>query len=483
MKTTEWESFEEVLQSKTVSITSCGPLHGPVNAFSIKRDENLRILLETVSDGLSTSSAPEIPAGSVRASNDAVTFSGVLAGGTATALGITPYGTSLTIHPDPYKSVKTELSRVDAVRWAADGDRECIYTIDWLENVPSSFIWPDFTESKVEKSDRTTFKSFGYEVVMESTDGSGENDRGCVHLKIDGLDIFFGRYAKKDVPHVKSPGYILYSGKPNEDLREKLINSLSFAMGRYLIYLGHTGFDKHWGAVSTEAVSASTLSGAATRLISAPAAPLGLTYEREINSVLLQRFIEAIFKIYDSYSLRSVFWGYWHAIAAPAHMASVHFGAVIEALQESFFKIEETASKKIIAESAWENLSAQFIAEVEKIDASVEEKSILTNKLKGLNVVPQSVLMERFLDLLKISIGEVEQRAWKKGRNRAAHGRKIKTNEYVSVIRENKVLQILLNRMILAISKCADFYHDYYTLKNPIRPLIQPIPDDQRERL
>lgn len=480
MKNTEWESFESVLTSKHFEISSWGPLDGPVQAFSIRRDATLKIMLETISNGSSTTTAEEIPAGTVRQATEIVSFVSALFGGAASAIGVIPLRSNVSIQADASNSVKVETATAQIIKWSADGERECIYTIDWLENVPSSFIWPDYTETKLETSLHKTFKSSTCEIVMHSSEGAGENNRGCVHLVIDGIDIFFGRSVRVEMEHIKSPGYILYRGKPTEVLRERLINALSFAFGAYLVYLGHTSFDKDWHAVGCEAVSPSTLGGAATRLMTAPPSPMGMMYRNEINPALLQRFVDAIFGVYDSYNLRGVFWGYWHAIAAPVHMASVHFGAVIEGLQASFFKKEKTASKELVAADIWQSLSAQFVAEIEKTPESAEGKRILANKLKELNVAPQSVLMERFLGSLKIEMGEVEEKAWRNGRNRAAHGRKIRPNQYVSVIRENKALQVLSSRIILAISKSADSYHDYYSLKNPIRPLAVAIPDDSQ---
>lgn len=289
MAPTEWESFAAIIQSNTYSIVDCGPLHGPIKRFVIRRDEDLKIILETTSDGNSSSTMQLPPVGTVRASTDSLAFCG-LSGGTATALGVTPFNLNTSFGGMDPSAVKTETSQISTVSWRAAKTVESAYTIDWLANVPHDYHWPHATES--------------------------------------------------------------------EDTETK---------------------------------------------------------------------------------------------------------------QKKFTALDK---------ASWQKLKVQLLAELEKIDAAVEAKTTLRNKLNELNTAPQSILMKRFLESLGITIGAVEERAWRNGRNRAAHGGVIAADEFITVIRENNSLQILTNRLILAIGNGADCYHDYYTLGYPINPLKQPIPDD-----
>jgi hypothetical protein len=253
---------------------------------------------------------------------------------------------------------------------------------------------------------------------------------------------------------------------------------------KFILYravsIGHTGFTDQWAINCMEAVSPSTLGGAATKLVSMPPAPLDCKYQWGIAPALLQRIVVSIFDHYDRYRLRSVLWGYWHGVAAPAHMVAVHFAATVEGLQSAFFEIESAPSKKLLDEKSWQTLQKQLFAELDKVEATAELKLILRNKLGELNTAPQSILMERFLATLGIEMGPVEKRAWRNGRNRAAHGGVIERDKFISVIRENKSLMVLANRLILAACRGADHYYDYYTIGSttPIRFLPTPSPDD-----
>src|SRR5579863_3625634 len=70
----EWESFEGILGNGSFRISDTGPLSVPIRAFSIGRNEDLRLLLTTQADQDAKSSAPAYPAGTVRINTDSVTF-------------------------------------------------------------------------------------------------------------------------------------------------------------------------------------------------------------------------------------------------------------------------------------------------------------------------------------------------------------------------------------------------------------------------
>lgn len=482
MHATEWECFSDILDNKHFVIDDWGPVHGPVTSFEIKRDDDLNITLTTTSQGDSTSSISRPPLGTIKESTDSVEFSFRYGEGRAIANGVISRNLNTKFAVATGESQKTETASVQSVEWCSSTSAEVAYTIDWLENVPDSYLWPDVTESRNTSGSVTEFKSYDFSLVMDvSTDQGGGTSRSCVHLKIEDMDIFFGRYPAGSKPGVQMPGFILYKGSPDALFREKLHNALSFSIGRYLIYLGSSGFNDQWVLNSFQAVRPFTLGEAATRLPTLPPAPLDFYVQWGLNRDLLHRMVSAIWEQYEKYNLHSVFWGYWHAVAAPAHIAAVHYAAILESLQGAFFEIEGAPSKALIEKNAWGPLKKELFAALEKAKAEEDTKSVLKNKIGMLNTAPQSILMQRFLSALDVLIGPVEQNAWTNGRNRAAHGGVIERHEFISVIRENKALAVLVNRLILAVSGGADHYHNYYTLEHPISPLAQAIPVEQPE--
>lgn len=251
---------------------------------------------------------------------------------------------------------------------------------------------------------------------------------------------------------------------------------MSFCLGKFLINLGFTNFDSDWKPVFSHAKSAYTMHGSALKLITSPPAPLNRESYNEIDKSLLERMMEKLGNIYDEFELQSVFWAYWHAAAAPVHIAAVHYGAAIESLQRKYAEQQGTNFKTTLLEiDIWKKLSAQIKELIDKSDINAEEISIISRKIQSLNNAPQTIIMERFLVKLGIKGGTVELSAWNK-RNRAAHGSRISQDNIIEFIRDNKALMIFLNRILLAISCGSTHYHNYYTVGHPISALASPIP-------
>ena len=68
MPTWDGEAFDEILNEGMFRITEPGPLPAPIDGFSIRSDENLKLILETTPSADATSNAVDRPAGTLRLS-------------------------------------------------------------------------------------------------------------------------------------------------------------------------------------------------------------------------------------------------------------------------------------------------------------------------------------------------------------------------------------------------------------------------------
>jgi hypothetical protein len=188
----------------------------------------------------------------------------------------------------------------------------------------------------------------------------------------------------------------------------------------------------------------------------------------------------SLYKIYDTYQLGSIFWSYWHAFAAPVHMAAVHYGSTIESLQKAFVKASGSAAFSQIVQDkkVWQTLNKNIVACIKDSSLSDADKLMLTNKMQNINSAPQSVIIEKFFSTLGLEIGSIEKTVWK-NRNRAAHGGGANADNHLRLIRENNVLLIMVNRILLKLGDGSDFYYDYYSLGRPTIRLTGQIQDDQ----
>ncbi|UOB58397.1 hypothetical protein MRS60_29965 [Burkholderia pyrrocinia] len=475
MKVWEWECLTAYLS--TCSVVEYGPLYGPIKQFKLTRDEDLKLVLETVSATESSSKAQPILTGTVQMSVEEVRFAGY-SGDAAVARGVVPYSLSHSHGTSPSDSLKTEQSQVHIVEWTAAGERGTAHTIQWLENMPDHFIWPHSANRKSTDEKTVKYRGDGLDIELNDSSDSEGFSRSCVHLSLSGLEFFVVKVQGLDIDGIRSPGFVIYKGSPSDEDQAKIKDILSFCLGQFLVDLGFTYFDSHWRPVYFKARSAHTMHGSAFKLITLPPTLLSSRSYNEIDKDMLEGMMKALWNIYDLFDLQSVLWAYWHAVAAPAHIAAVHYGAAIESLQRKYAEQQGTKFRTTLLDaSPWKTLSTQIENLISDSNSDDKTKALLIRKIQSLNFAPQSTVMERFLVELGIEGGAVELSAWNK-RNRAAHGSKIPEDKFVEIIRDNKALMILLNRILLAISGASGQYCNYYTVGHPVSALAAPIPVD-----
>jgi len=471
-----WEFFSNEMKSG-YSVQDFGPLHGAVKRFEIYRDDSLQLLLKTTSNFDQGKSRQPLRDGVVFTPTAEVKFQG-LAGSSAVASGVVPVKNTVQYSVDLGVSQIEEISLIHELVWVSPASIAPHYILEWVGNLSGPFVWPhseDFSEEGVlRKKMRSEFGEVEFSAPMSSS----KYRRTCVHLRFAGFDLFVGE-ADASPQYVNKPGYILYRGAPSEAVRSKIRDCLSFCFGNYLIYLGNTVFDDSSMPISFSAKSGHALINEASNLSGARPAPLGSKYKFEIDAAVLSRMMGCLLEVYDVFELQRAFWGYWHALAAPVHMTAAHFGGVIELIQRAYVKNSTSSMAKgvVTDKSEWKVLLKKIQGSISEANINDEQKRILGNKVLNLNSLPQGIAMERFFSELGLGMGSLEKEAWV-NRNRAAHGSG-NSDDGIRLIRENKVLHVMVNRILLAIANMGGVYIDYYTLGHPNRPLAEPVIDDR----
>lgn len=150
-------------------------------------------------------------------------------------------------------------------------------------------------------------------------------------------------------------GCIIYVGAPDEEFRKEANNALSFALGVYLVDLGSTAYNANWETLSFELRRGYNIDGRVSGLAVLYPAPLHLNLLHGIERTLLNRVANSIFAKYNELDFGNLAWAYWHAVCATPHIAGVHFGAVIEALQRQYIK--KPIQQKFKRRSFWIGIS------------------------------------------------------------------------------------------------------------------------------
>ena len=352
------------------------------------------------------------------------------------------------------------------------------YTIEWLENLPASpFIWPDSIRTVRETTTVCSIALSEDSITVSDSDRCNSFDQAAARLTVAGNTLYVCALGRADAGSRIKPGCIVYVGTPNDLTRKKIRSALTFALGVYLVEIGHTLYDQGWQIVSATSRSAYSLAQKAFDLVPMPLAPLSdRNFQHDLGRTKLTRMVNALFSAYEVLDLGNLSWAYWHARAATVHIAPVHFGAAVEALQRAYIKSRpDTIATKVLARPKWEELMAAIAGTIAGATIPDDSKRVLSDNVRSINSVPQREILKSILRTIDIDLGADEDAAWKR-RSVAAHGLPIPEGEELAAIRDMKLLMGLFHRMLLSISNATDFYVDYVSPGHPLRRLKEPAP-------
>jgi hypothetical protein len=473
----QWESFESYVNSREFEVANAGPLLSPIRTFTITRNDKLDLILETIVVGNPQSgSAPVHPAGTVRLNTETVEFAGH-GGMSCVARGVSPLGKDKTWNAEHVEQT-TQKARVHSLTARLRNDVTPAYTIDWLENLDeASGVWTgSFVSDRQETIDKRTLGHGAGAIELSARDTTRQMGRSALEMVINGVQLYLCVSDLSFSKGCKKPGYIFYVGNPDDAVRKKIREVLSFCLGNYLVYLGSTTLCEKSEIVTFSAVSPPSI-GRVFEVLVLPPAPLGDKYQQQVDQQAVSRMANAVYAHYDELRFGAFSWAYWHAICAPVHMAAAHFGAAIEAIQDAYVRSHPAKfeTKLITDKLQCESLSTAFLTAIDDAGLDPSISTILTNKVSNLNQTPRSVTSEKLLAEIGITLGPVESAAWKR-RHVAAHGSELDLDSIIPTIRETKLLKIILHRIVLKITAASDCYHDDYSIGLSIRKVTDPVP-------
>lgn len=454
-----------------------GPLHAPIQGFSLRRDQALNLILETKAVKNATSTAAKHPSGTVRQATETASLENV-AKMKVMFSGVMPYQTRSTNDYKTGESEVVEEAKINAVEAVVRSELEPANTIDWLENFPEKFFfWPDSIENESVTSITQKIGSDEDGITLFDEDGSRSTSYAALKCIVYGVEIYVCSLKKQPKSEIAKPGCIIYVGNSSKEFRKKVRTSISFIVSSYLIELGHAVYGKKWEIVSFESRSSYSIGRRVLDLPILPPAPTGVRFLHEIDRTNFTRLVTSIVQNYEALDFGNMSWAYWHALCAAPHIASVHFGAVIEMLLRKYKDMKpDTFPGSIIGDkSIWKSVMRQVENVVKELKIPEINKEALIKNIGALNRVHHRDTMSAILKNIGIELGDDEMRAWKR-RNDAAHGIAIEVGEEFQVIRDVKLLKIVFHRILLRIIDGADAYYDYATPDFPVRKLAEPVP-------
>jgi hypothetical protein len=455
-------------------IVEPGPLHAPIQSFSLRRDDKLTLILETLADPGAKSTAVTPSPGTVQFSTERARLVNI--GGVEGELVGVITSSVRTAVGDPMNPPLKETAQVHFATIAPRDPATAAYMIDWLENLPASpFIWPDVSKTITgQTSSRTIALDDG--ITITSSRQQTSISHNAAKLTVAGNTFYVCALGRDGAGAGLKPGCIVFDGMPDEMFRKKVRTALSLVLGVYLVDLGHTRYDRDWRIVSALARSAYSLGRRAFDMDPDQPAPLGLRFRNELNSSQLRRAVAAMVAAYDELDLANLSWAYWHACTATPHIAPAHFGAAIEALQRAYVRANPGAISETWApRSTWRALRTVIAAAINAASIAMDAKSALVGKLANFNQVDQRPRLKAAMKAIGLELGSDEDAAWAR-RNKAAHGMPIPEGQELAAIRDTKLLRGLFNRLLLRITNAADEYIDYTSPEHPYRRLADAPP-------
>ncbi|WP_440058762.1 hypothetical protein [Pseudomonas fragariae (ex Marin et al. 2024)] len=466
----EWERLESYVEKNLFKISDPGKLLFPVLGVRIWRDENLRLVMEAKSKEREIQQDPEFPPGTVRINEAAVELESP-GGGTARAFGVYIRRTDSRTNDQHGTHETTQTCSLHYFETKTPQTGSVAYVFDWVANInPNYYVWPDLARDSVQEISTRTW-GYGSELlILKAISGSDGGSRKCVDLNIGGQRVILG-CAQLEVERMSvKPGYIIYLGHPDNETRKRIRDSLSFAMGFPIVYLGYAEYTEQQKLAYFKAVNAYSMDGRAFNVpVMAPAPICSPDGSNILDKTRLGMVANAFFDNYNSFGLSSLNWIYWHAVTAPVHMAAAYFGAAIESIQKKYIDHQGTSfNNLIIPKVEYKALKKLIFRAVRDCGLELADKKTFEDKINNGNVVSLKVLSIRFFEHLGLEMGQIEIAAWQR-RNDAAHGNELADGDYIALIRDTKLLKLILHRIVLKITCASDLYIDYYTAYFPSR--------------
>jgi hypothetical protein len=303
----------EMLNEAGFKLSDPGPLHAPILGFKIRRDEHLEIVLETETALDAKSIAEKIPSGTLRYNTETATIDHKFTDATATLTGVQTLSVSQQV--DRLR----EIATIHELTTKLQDVSKAAYTIEWIANMPSSFMWPDSIDTVADKTTTITVS----DLTVPESDERRSGSNAAARLTIAGHTLYICVPPRSSESRA---GCIVYTGAPDDKTRKKVRTALSFALGVYLVETGHTLYDPTWLIVRATSISPYSLDG---RALDLPIMPLtwltDRNYQFDISRQKLQRMVEKLVSAYHTLDLGNLAWAYWHARTAAVHIAPAHF--------------------------------------------------------------------------------------------------------------------------------------------------------------
>lgn len=337
-----------------------------------------------------------------------------------------------------------------------NSDNEEYFIKEWyLNSTQDKLIFKRGTSFNIKKEfikTRKISKNSELNILEESMPDSSLDS---LFLELDDYSILL-----QDVPEKFGPDWsrnlgIEYQKElniPSQDIRVKIVEIISFLMGRFLIKIGETHYDKDWNIIKDSCQS--------------PSIPIQIDlkqickkdnlscidfYEGFPASSIVEEKICYIVNNYlneDKIDLSYIIHQLLLSMTVPVEAEIVMIGACLDKLSEIWFKSSKSKSNgKLIEKKKFDKLIGQYI---DNLKSSFKDYPKVFVKIENSFQASGKQKVDFFLEELELKTGNVENES-RAHRNKPAHGN-LSDDECSFKLRYlTDAYRTLLNRIILKI--------------------------------
>jgi len=337
---------------------------------------------------------------------------------------------------------------------------------------------------------RTTRRTMSqvFERERHSIDSTPVNTRGD-RVECNGRDFFYVNsgdiaFLVCQVPDVFAPSWSKkvsieyrreFGNIPDNHQREVISELVSFFLGRQLLRIGQTTFDKRLTPIYEEAIS--PWGSNVVDVCSKPDVPPISYSDKELGRIedVLNRCLPAYLKIREELRLNDVLWRYWIARSMPLGTNIPILASALEVLRNAWFRSYKTKSGGVyMAKKEYSKLISKDISEIEKKLGDRQYARRMVTRIELAYNMGNNERTEIFFEEAGIKIGREEIKALKI-RNKMIHGDSVDDDDKIKeIIHLWRVYECLFHRTLLKILGYQGNYIDRGTIGLPERGIEEP---------
>jgi hypothetical protein len=349
-----------------------------------------------------------------------------------------------------------------------DNTNKVVHLTEWYLNGPFGHVFSRVTNRKISKvfsRERLESKDNKLESIRVTSEAFGFSV-DFLRVKTDEYQFVIGKVPKGIGPEWSSNIGIEYRtdwGRIPSDLeRKKIVELCSFVLGRHLLLVGHSMYDKDEHIVESFACSPwGNFPKSLCSKFDSPPISIGLPQHGRAEGIinqLLPRYNE----LCDPLHLMEALWNCWIAREMPAGTNFPILCTGIESMINGWFRFKKSESKGLYIENGkFENLLKEDIERIRNKLNGVPNNDKILNKILASNQFGITERYRRFFEEINLPLSEKERNAIK-SRHIFAHGEaSFDKMDQREILQQENTLETLFNKAFLKLLEYSGTFIDY----------------------